>query len=62
MTVLIYRSVKNGEPVIIKETDNKAESFEDNAALKNTMYFYFIVLKYKNNLISTPTDTVRGKL
>jgi len=59
--VMIYRSVKNGEPVLIKETDNKVESFEDNTALKNTMYFYFIVLKYKNNLTSTPTDAVGGK-
>ncbi len=61
-SVLIYRSVKDGQPILIKETDKKVESFEDNTASKNTMYFYFIVLKYKNNLTSTPTDAVGAKL
>ena len=57
----IYRSVENGEPVLIKETDPKTEMYEDTTAAAGTMYYYFIVLKYKNNLTSKPTDAVGAK-
>ena len=61
LSALIYRSVENGEPILLKETDAKTEFFEDTAAASGTMYYYFIVLKYKHNLTSTPTDAVGAK-
>ncbi len=61
LSALIYRSVENGEPILLKETDAKTESFEDTTAASGTMYYYFIVLKYKNNLTSKPTDAVGAK-
>ena len=61
LSALIYRSVENGEPILLKETDAKTEFFEDTTAASGTMYYYFIVLKYKHNLTSTPTDAVGAK-
>jgi hypothetical protein len=61
LSALIYRSVENGEPILLKETDIITETFEDTSAAAGTMYYYFIVLKYKNNLTSKPTDAVGAK-
>jgi hypothetical protein len=58
---LIYRSTENSEPVLLKETDKTIETFEDNTAKKNVQYFYFIVLKYKYDRASIPTDAVSAK-
>ena len=58
---LIYRSTENSEPVLLKETDKTIETFEDNTAKKSVQYFYFIVLKYKYDRSSTPTDAVSAK-
>ncbi|HNW50349.1 MAG TPA: hypothetical protein PKH79_04650 [Prolixibacteraceae bacterium] len=58
---LIYRSTENGQPVLLKESDKTTETFEDNTAAKNIRYFYFIVLKYKNDQTSVPTDAVSAK-
>ena len=58
---LIYRSTENSEPVLLKETDKTIETFEDNTAKKNVQYFYFIVLKYKYDQTSVPTDAVSAK-
>ncbi len=61
LSTAIYRSVENGEPLLIKETDVKTEMYEDATADAGTMYYYFIVLKYKNNLYSKPTDAIGAK-
>lgn len=61
-SALVYRSTTGSEPVLLTEAGANAEQYEDTTARKGTMYFYFIVLKYKNNLISKPTDAVSGKL
>lgn len=60
-SVLIYRSVKGGEPVLLVETNNMTESYEDITADKDRMYYYFVVLKYRNGLTSTPTDAVAAR-
>lgn len=60
-STLIYRSVENGQPVLLKETSKTDETFEDTSAEKGTRYFYFIVLKYKDNRTSYPTDAVSAK-
>ena len=57
----IYRAIEGGEPVLLKETDIQTEIYEDTSAVSGTLYFYFIVLKYRNNLSSKPTDAVGAK-
>lgn len=58
---LIYRSIENSEPILLKEIEKPTDLFEDNSAKKNIQYYYFIVLKYNDNRTSTPTDAVGGK-
>jgi hypothetical protein len=57
----IYRSTENKPPVLLKEIDKSIETFEDNLAEKKVRYFYFIVLKYKDDRTSIPTDAVSAK-
>ena len=57
--LLIYEC--EGTETEIKETDKTIEPFEDNTAKKNVQYFYFIVLKYKYDRASVPTDAVSAK-
>lgn len=58
---LIYRSIENSEPILLKEIEKQTEEFEDRSAQKNIQYYYFIVLKYNDNRLSIPTDAVSGK-
>jgi len=61
MSSQIYRSTENKPPVLLKEIDKPIETFEDNTAEKKIRYFYFIVLKYKDDRTSIPTDAVSAK-
>ncbi len=60
-SVQVFRSEENKDPELLIETNNKTESFEDTKAVKGTIYYYFVVLKYKDNLTSKPTDAVGAK-
>ncbi len=60
-SALIYRSVENGQPVLLKEVEKTIEAFEDTSAEKQIRYFYFIVLKYADGQLSQPTDAVSAK-
>jgi fibronectin type 3 domain-containing protein len=61
-SVLVYRAAENGKESLLKTLDANSESFEDNTAKKGTMYYYFIVIKYKNGLESKPTDAVSARI
>ncbi len=61
-SVLVYRATENGKESLLKTLDDKTESYEDNTAEKGTMYYYFIVIKYKNGLESKPTDAVSARI
>ncbi len=61
-SVLVYRAPENGKESLLKTLEGKAETFTDNSAEKGKMYYYFIVIKYKNGLESKPTDAVTAKL
>jgi fibronectin type 3 domain-containing protein len=61
-SVLVYRSDENGKESLLKTVDAKTESFEDNSVKKGTMYYYFIVIKYKNGMESKPTDAVSARI
>lgn len=61
-SVLIYRAPENGKESLLKTLDAKSESYTDSSAEKGKMYYYFIVIKYKNGLESKPTEAVTAKL
>lgn len=61
-SVLIYRATENGKETLLKTLDAKTESFEDASAKKGTMYYYFVVIKYKNGEESKPTDAVSARI
>jgi fibronectin type 3 domain-containing protein len=61
-SVLIYRAAENGKESLLKTLDAKSESYEDSTAKKGTVYYYFIVIKYKNGLESKPTDAVSARI
>jgi hypothetical protein len=61
-SVLVYRSDENGKESLLKTVDANTESFEDNSVKKGTMYYYFIVIKYKNGMESKPTDAVSARI
>lgn len=61
-SVLIYRAVENEKEMLLKTLDAKAESYDDTSAKKGIMYYYFVVIKYKNGLESKPTDAVSAKI
>lgn len=60
-STLIYRSTENKQPDLLKELNTNTDTFEDYSAEKNVRYFYFIVLKYKEDRTSVPTDAVSAK-
>lgn len=61
-SVLVYRAPENGKESLLKTLDGKAESFTDDSAEKGKMYYYFIVIKYKNGLESRPADAVSARI
>lgn len=61
-SVLVYRAAEGGKESLLRTLDGKAESFTDSSAEKSRMYYYFIVIKYKNGLESRPTDAVSAKI
>ena len=61
-SVLVYRAAENGKESLLKTLDAKTESFTDNSAEKGKMYYYFIVIKYKNGQESKPTDAVSARI
>jgi fibronectin type 3 domain-containing protein len=61
-SVLVYRAAENGKESLLKTLDASSESFADDSAEKGKMYYYFIVIRYKNGLESRPTDAVSAKL
>ena len=61
-SVLVYRAPENGKESLLKTLDGKAERFTDDTAEKGRMYYYFIVIKYKNGLESRPTDAVSARI
>jgi len=61
-SVLVYRAPENGKESLLKTLDGKTETFTDDSAEKGKMYYYFIVIKYKNGLESRPTDAVSAKI
>ena len=61
-SVMVYRAPENGKESLLKTLDPKAESYIDSSAEKGKMYYYFIVIKYKNGLESKPTDAVSARL
>lgn len=60
-SVQIYRAAENEKEALIKILSSTTENFEDTTVQKGIMYYYFIVLKYKNGLESKPTDAVSAK-
>ena len=61
-SVLVYRAPENGKESLLKTLDGKAESFTDDSAEKGKMYYYFVVIKYKNGAESRPTDAVSARI
>jgi hypothetical protein len=61
-SVSVYRAAENGKESLLKTLDAKAERYEDSTVKKGTMYYYFIVIKYKDGLESKPTDAVSARL
>lgn len=61
-SVLVYRAPENSKESLLKTLDGKAESFTDDSAEKGKMYYYFIVIKYKNGLESRPADAVSARI
>jgi hypothetical protein len=61
-SVLVYRAAENGKESLLETLDAKTESYQDNSAKKGTMYYYFIVIKYKNGSASKPTDAVSARI
>ncbi len=61
-SVLVYRAPENGKESLLKTLDGKAESFTDDSVEKGKMYYYFIVIKYKNGLESRPADAVSARI
>ncbi len=61
-SVQILRAAENERAVLLTTLDASAESYDDSKAKKGVMYYYFIVLKYKNGSESKPTDAVSAKL
>lgn len=59
--VKIYRAPENGKETLLKTLSANSESFEDATAQKDMMYYYFIVIRYKNGMESKPTDAVNAK-
>lgn len=60
-SVQLYRAPENGKETLLKTLDAKAENYDDTSAKKGTMYYYFVVIKYKNGLESKSTDAVSAK-
>jgi fibronectin type 3 domain-containing protein len=61
-SVLVYRAPENGRESLLKTLDGKAETFTDNSAERGKMYYYFIVIKYKNGLESRPNESVSARI
>ncbi len=61
-SVIVYRAPENGKESLLKTLDGKAETFTDDSAEKGKMYYYFIVIKYKNGLESKPADPVSARI
>lgn len=61
-SVLLYRAAENEKATLLKTLDAKAESYDDASVKKGTIYYYFVVIKYKNGLESKPTDSVSAKV
>ena len=57
--------IRIGNDIQVKFTvyrNGKAESFTDDSAEKGKMYYYFVVIKYKNGAESRPTDAVSARI
>lgn len=61
-SVLLYRAAENEKATLLKTLDAKVESYDDASVKKGTIYYYFVVIKYKNGLESKPTDSVSAKV
>lgn len=60
-SVQIYRAPESGKENLLVGLPANAENYEDKTAKKGVMYYYFVVLKYKNGQESKPSDAVSAK-